>query len=192
MKDKASLFGIFEGIICQQVNCCGVMNAGLAKVIKTQYPQVEEAFNDYYHTSTNSQNRNYKCHFNQLGSFQLVALDKPFQPTGNVGNADITDSGLYVANIYSQDFYGNPSKTGKVYTKLGSLINSIKTIAAFSSLPVYVPFHIGCGFGGEKWENIQQELQALVSDGYDNIYLIDTYSNEIEKVQSPVLEEREI
>lgn len=191
MKDK-KLFGISEGIICQQVNCCGVMNAGLAKIIKTQYPQVEEAFYDNYKKSTNSQNRNYKCHFNQLGSFQLVALDKPFQPVRNGGNTAMIDNGIYVANIYSQDFYGNPSKTGKVYTKLDSLINSIKTIAAFSSLPVYVPFHIGCGFGGEKWENVQQQLQTLVSDGYDNIYLLDTYSNEIEKVEPFVLEEREM
>lgn len=191
MEDK-KLFGISEGIICQQVNCCGVMNAGLAKIIKTQYPQVEEAFYDNYKKSTNSQNRNCKCHFNQLGSFQLVALDKPFQPVRNSDNTAMIDNGIYVANIYSQDFYGNPSKTGKVYTKLDSLINSIKTIAAFSSLPVYVPYHIGCGFGGEKWENVQQQLQALVNDGYDNIYLLDTYSNEIEKVEPFVLEEREI
>lgn len=72
------------------------------------------------------------------------------------------------------------------------IISKYKTIAAFSSLPVYVPYYIGCRFGGEKWENVQQQLQTLVSDGYDNIYLLDTYSNEIEKVEPFVLEEREI
>lgn len=189
---SATIFGITEGVICQQVNCCGVMGAGLAKVILEQFPQVKMAFDDYYIKSTNASNKKYKCHYNQLGSFQFVPLDKPFKSIGNLTyDPDYNkDSRLLVANIYSQDFYGNPEKTGKIYTKLDILINSIKTILFTTDLPVYVPMHIGCGYGGEVWERVYPKLCELAKD-HDNLYLLDTIMCRIEKI-SPEKEQEEI
>ena len=197
-----TLFGISEGIICQQVNCCGVMGAGLAKAILEKYPQVKEAFDDYYKHTTNDKNKNYQCHFNQLGSYQLVPLDKPYKSIQELQrDPDYRkDSRLMVANIYSQDFYGNPAKTGKIYTKLDMLINSIKTIAASTDLPVYIPhtknlegkgdYGIGCGYGGETWERVYPQLQELAEE-YDNLYLLDTKTGEVEKVAPIQEQERE-
>lgn len=169
------LFGIRAGIICQQVNCCGVMGAGLARAILEQYPQVKMAFDDYYAETTNDANRQHKCHYNQLGSFQLVPLDKPFKSIGDLTHDPDYNKGsrLLVANIYSQDFYGNPAKTGRIYTKRDMLLNSIKTILLTADLPVYVPYNIGCGYGGEKWENVYAGLREIAKD-HDNLYLLDT------------------
>lgn len=168
-----NLFGIEKGILCQQVNCCGAMGAGLAKAILERYPIVKTEFNKYYKSSTNSSNLCHKCHFNQLGTYQVIPVDE----------------NLYVANIYSQDFYGNPSKTGKIYTKIDKLIACIEDIAKKNSdKNVYIPcsigyeshdkiYHgIGCGYGGEKWENV---LQRLIDLRLPNLYLVDTQEQKI-------------
>lgn len=201
-KKEPSLFGISKGIICQQVNCCGVMGAGLAKAIMDQYPQVKEAFDDCYNNTTNENNKAYKCHYNQLGTFQYIPLDKPFKSI-NERMRDphyLRDSKLMVANIYSQDFYGNPAKTGKIYTKLDLLIDSIKTLLSTSDLPVYIPhtkeadgkdYGIGCGYGGEVWERVYPALQKL-AQSYDNLYLLDTKTCQIEKVEPEKQEELEM
>lgn len=173
--DMGNLFGIEKGIICQQVNCCGVMGAGLAKAIMDKFPVVYEDYRKNYTNTTNNENRSYKCHFNQLGTYRLVQCDND----------------LYVANIYSQDFYGNPSKTGKVYTKIDKLISSIENIAkSHPELSVYIPhtknlegkddYGIGCGYGGEKWRNVFSKLLDL---NLPNIYLLDTTNGTITILQ---------
>ena len=102
--------------------------------------------------------------------------------------------------IRLQDFYGNPAKTGKIYTKLDLLIDSIKKLLSTSDLPVYIPYTkgvdgkkdsgIGCGYGGEVWERVYPELQKLAQN-YDNLYLLDTKTCQIEKVEPEKQEEIE-
>lgn len=41
---KGNILNVTEGIIVQQVNCMGVMGAGLAKQIKDKWPNI---YNDY-------------------------------------------------------------------------------------------------------------------------------------------------
>lgn len=41
------ILDITEGIICQQVNCMGVMGSGLAKQIKYKYPRVYYEYSNY-------------------------------------------------------------------------------------------------------------------------------------------------
>ena len=71
----AKLFGIDNGIICQQVNCCGVMGAGLAKAIMDKFPIVKQKFDEQYILSTTDKNKDYNCHYNQLGTYNLICLD---------------------------------------------------------------------------------------------------------------------
>jgi hypothetical protein len=72
---------------------------------------------------------------------------------------------------------------GQIYTKEDKLINCIETIAKTTNLPVYVPINIGCGFGGGNWESILNKLQNL---NLDNLYLLDTFSYEIQKVNNTI------
>ena len=168
-KINPSLFGVQEGIICQQVNCCGVMGAGLAKAIMDKFPIVKEKYDECYKHSTTNYNCKYKMHKNQFGTYTIIPLT--------------TDQQLYVANIYSQEFYGNAMRTGKVYTNLNVLIDLIAKIAlSHANLPIYIPIGIGCGFGGEKWENLEKELKML-AEVYDNLYLIDTRSERTTHIQ---------
>ena len=176
------LFGISEGIIVQQVNCCGVMGAGLAKAILDKYPQVKEGFDDYYKSSLNDGKTKNSCCYSQLGSFQIIPLDKPYKSINELASTRdlsyLNDSKLKVANIYSQAYYGNAQKTGKVYTKLPFLINSIDVIANFYNENIYVPIGIGCGYGGEDWERVSEEIENLQ---HPNVFFLDTRTLEVLK-----------
>lgn len=158
-KDICSLFGVTKGIICQQVNCQGVMGAGLAKVIMDKFPIVKIRYDE-----------NFK-------------MNKGFQ----FGTSDIVviSDNLKVANIYSQDKYGNPSKTKEVYTDKDKLIENIVKISKdFAELPVYIPIGIGCGYGGENWDlSIYPSLKQAVSDNsLKNVYILDTKSLQIARI----------
>lgn len=153
---EATLFGISNGVICQQVNCCGAYGAGLSGAISKAFPVVLERFRKNYELNRG----------NQFGTFEVIP---------------VTDS-LYIANIYSQMNYGNSSRTGIKYTDTNKLVNAIDDICDIFFCPVYVPHFvdkfgnhsgIGCGLAGEKWGNLYPLLAELKQP---NLYMLDTYS----------------
>ena len=184
INEEISLFGITEGIICQQVNCCGVMGAGLARAIMDKFPIVKESYDECYRETAND--KGYKCHFNQLGAVDVIPVDIPNLTLADKVklsfNDKISKSKLMVANIYAQDFYGNPDKTGKVYTKLYHLTNAIHSLCFSYDMPIYVPKGIGCGYGGETWDHVYKELQEL-AEKFDNLYLLNTFTQEVSKIE---------
>lgn len=169
--ESKGLFGVTQGIICQQCNCKGAYGAGLSGAIADKYPEVRDLFNVDYKKNKG----------NQFGTYQIIPVE--FVHTDNGIKA------LSVANIYSQDGYGNSAVTGKKYTDTEKLVSAIKDICEHSGGNVYIPHSvdkkgnhsgIGCGLAGEKWENLYPRLQALNAP---NLYLLDTFTGEIEKVQ---------
>ena len=161
-----SLFGINYGVICQQCNCKGAYGAGLSGAISSQYPIVLKDFEDDY--------RNRKGR--QFGTYRIIAIDSYKKSFNEIRP-------LMVANIYSQNDYGNSEKTGIVYTDIDKLVACIKDICEkYSNSPVYVPHAInangkhggiGCGLAGEKWKNLYPRLVAL---NQSNLYTLDTYT----------------
>ena len=161
------LFRQTKGIICQQVNCRGAYGAGLSGVISEQYPEVLSAFQKNYAVNRGK----------QFGTYEIVTL--------NQGNEL-----LAVANIYSQEDYGNPQRTGKVYTDWRVLADCIQDIATKNpDLPIFLPHTagkngqpdngIGCGYGGETWAHLFEVFQNL---RLPNLYTIDTYTGKPEKI----------
>lgn len=170
--NEKELFGVTEGIICQQCNCRGAYGAGLSGAISDKFPEVYKAFEQF--------NNLYPNPDEQLGKHHIVVLEQERDGSTKLG----------VANIFTQRDYGNSAKTGIVYTNTPLLVQNIKEIAeAYPDIPVYVPHAvdkngkhggIGCGLAGEKWENLYPQLQALK---LDNLYLLDTFTGEREKVK---------
>ena len=154
------LFGITNGIICQQVNCMGAYGAGLSKAIADKYPIVFQRYKE--NTAP------------ELGSFEVIDVDFwVVNPT--IHNPSGVET-LSIANIYSQFDYGNPSVTGEVYTNIPMLIRAIGAISAtYPTRTVYIPIKIGCGLGGEKWENVYENIKALE---LENVLLLDTWTGE--------------
>lgn len=170
IKKEIELFGITEGIICQQCNCQGRYGAGLSGVISNKFPIVLEQFKINFSKNIGK----------QFGTYEIIPI------AFNHIEGEIRT--LSVANIYSQDRYGNSAKTGVKYTNKHKLISAILEICEKFNCNVYIPHSIdkngnhtgiGCGLAGEKWENIYPVLQRL---NLPNLYLVDTFTGETQKM----------
>lgn len=152
-----SILDVTSGIICHQVNCQNVMGAGIAKAIYEKYPKVKELYHKRCEMYPNQKERSAALY----GHFQIIK---------------VSDT-LMVANIFSQDKFGNGPKRGVQFTNAEYLIDSIANIAKqFPEKKVYIPEGIGCGYGGGDWEEIETKLNNL---RLSNIHIIP--SREIKK-----------
>jgi O-acetyl-ADP-ribose deacetylase (regulator of RNase III) len=127
-----------EDIIVHQVNCQGKMGSGLAKQIKTKYPEVFKGY--FYNTKTNELK-------NLLGTALICE----------------TDDGKYIANVYGQDKYG---KSG-IFTDYDALKSGLKEVHDFAKeqgKSVAIPYKIGCGLGGGNWETVSAMITEIFSD----------------------------
>lgn len=111
---------IESGILLNGVNCQGVMGSGVAKAYIDKWPIVRD---DY------------------------LLWDKEDMYLGKVDLVTIEYKKLYVANCWTQEFYGYD---GKKYADAGALLACISKCALLSKrmgLSLYTPL-IGCGLGG--------------------------------------------
>lgn len=99
---KGDLLDSPSKIRCHQVNCHGVMGAGLAKQVKAKYPEVFEQ---------------YKALCDQFGSALL----------GHTQFVTCRD-GTVVANLFAQDGYG----TGKTQTDLRAMEECLAKVSDFA------------------------------------------------------------
>lgn len=139
---KKDILTIDSGIICHQVNCMGVMGAGIARSIKEKYPRVY----DCYRTNCQVSDRS-----TLLGQINVVRAEESAL------------CNLYVANIYGQLFYGRAVK--QLYT------NYLAVDTAFASLSehlkahimqVYIPDKMGCGLAGGNWGNYSSIIEKHI------------------------------
>jgi O-acetyl-ADP-ribose deacetylase (regulator of RNase III) len=124
---------INNGIIAHGVNRQLAMGAGIAGALCKKWPQVREQ----YLTRTNP--------IPPLGSVDMVYIH------GKAGNM-ITGPLLFVANCYTQNFYGPGDKKYADPDAIFEAANKLLALANCYDLPVYIP-KIGCGLGGLDWES---------------------------------------
>jgi O-acetyl-ADP-ribose deacetylase (regulator of RNase III) len=131
------LLDIKQGILVHQVNCQGVMGAGIALSIRSRWPIVY----DEYRRFCNSMTPN-----TLLGRIQLVQV------------AD----GLMVYNLFGQLNYGRGLETNykMVECALADLANQR------SKMPVYFPYKIGCGLAGGDWDKYLAIIGKHVPDAF--------------------------
>ncbi|MEM9264533.1 MAG: Appr-1-p processing protein [Cyanobacteria bacterium P01_F01_bin.13] len=130
---------VTHGVIVQQVNCQGVMGAGLAKQIADKWPRVKEEYLEIC-------NRAVKP---PLGFYKLTRINE----------------GLSVASVFGQDGYERKG----CHTNYMALIGGLKHLHAYTKnlkgetiYSMYIPHGIGCGLAGGDWHVvsalIEQEL----------------------------------
>lgn len=130
-------------IVCHQVNCKGVMGAGLARQVKELHPDVFELYKD-------------KC-------IQIAA------GIGGLGDVQfcsaVADVGYLVANVFGQYGYGH----GKQYTDYAALRKAFERITmGFPTYTIRIPYMMGCGLGGGDWAVVSQIIEeTLVEKGVD-------------------------
>lgn len=129
-----------DDIIVHQVNCMGVMGAGLARSIKDRWPEVFDSYLRF-----------------------LSSTDEP------LGRAQFvhTDDGRIVVNMFAQHFYGR-GKRYTDYEKFHAAMVEIRRSAEQYNYSVAIPYYIGCGLAGGNWKIINQII-ADTFNGYENV-----------------------
>jgi len=132
-----------EKIICHQVNCQGVMGAGLAKQICNKW-KILPNYKNYIKSNGKEK---------VLGTIQLIAIS--------------FDTGQYICNIFGQYDYGRDKS--KIYTDYSALKNALTELGSFARLnkfSIAIPFNIGCGLAGGKWDIVYSVIEDVFQD-YD-------------------------
>lgn len=125
---KKDITTVEQGIIVQGVNCMAVMGSGVAAAIRRKWPQVFEPY------------KKICLNYNKSGRALL----------GSVNFVEITPE-LIIANVFSQEFYGNDGVTYASPIAIILGLQNVFTYAEKANMPIY-SVKIGCGLGGLSWE----------------------------------------
>ena len=128
---------VTEGIICHQVNCQGVMGAGLAKRIREKFPRAYEEYMYQYR------------HMNLW--------------LGNVVFA-VVGPGLFVANLCGQDRYGRKGLFTNYRAVRKCLVTVTDFKKEYQGYLVYIPDHMGCALGGGDWTKVLDIIEEVIPD----------------------------
>lgn len=134
----ANILTAKEDIIVQQVNCRGVMGAGLALAIRKKYPEVY----DKYMIACNTVNPE-----DLLGKVQKV----------------ITYDNKIIINMFSQLNYGRGSVQTD-YEAMRKCLYKIYLYAKLNKLTVAIPYNIGCGLAGGTWAKVLNIIDKTFKD----------------------------
>lgn len=133
---KGDITCVVHGIVMHQVNCQGVMGAGLALQIRRKWPLV---YSDY-----------------------LDAASKKELQLGEVLYSHI-DHGLMVASMCGQYDYGRAKN--HVYTDYGALRECLCKVEEWRKVlkaRAFIPFGIGCGLAGGNWEYVREMIKEEI------------------------------
>ena len=137
---NGDILNVSDSIICQQVNCRGVMGAGLAKQIRDKYPTVYPDYKRY--ASTDS-----------LGTCLFVPV-----ADGNI-----------VANLFGQLDYGRGIRYTQ-YAALEQCLRRVAEVSRERCKPVAIPFNLGCGLAGGDWTVVLSLIKQILTDTDTTIY----------------------
>lgn len=111
-------------VIIHQANCFCTMGSGIAKTISKLYPEAVKADKA---TEAGDERK--------LGTFTYA----------------VCKDNKIIVNMYSQYGYGR----GMIFTELEAMSNVLfKIFEMFPTHKIAIPYGIGCGLGGEKWDNV--------------------------------------
>lgn len=135
-------------MICQQVNCQGVMGAGLARAIYTKWPVVKARYLKFCRDVGGGDPELL------LGGVQVIHA--PWIP-------------FDVANIFGQLDYGRKKRR---YTSYDAMWNAFCWIR--DSYPkdtvIAFPYGIGCGLAGGSWAIVRMLIDTCFKDRLVRIY----------------------
>lgn len=149
-------------IRCQQVNCRGVMGAGIALQIKQKYPEVYEPYKALCE----------KFGSKLLGEVQFIACH----------------DGTIMANLFAQDDYDSR----KPQTNMKALEECLMRVAAFAAktnASVAFPKLMGAGLAGGDWSKIYLLIEAYFSMGDEACYVVEWDGTQSSSPKTPQKEQ---
>lgn len=140
-------------IIAHQVNCQGVMGAGVAKCIREKYPDI---MTDYVRWCRAFPSQKL------LGKVQDFFIDE--------------NENHIIANCFAQDKTGSGRMTN--YEAFYTCLENLKYVVEYYGFEhrIAFPYKIGCGLGGGDWDVILAMIKSVF--GHDGDYTIEFWSLE--------------
>lgn len=140
---SGDLFDTSAEVICHQVNCMGKMGSGVAKQIRSRYPEVYQEYLAFCKEGCGD-------HFWVLGHSQIVS----------------GHDGKIIVNMFAQSSYGYDGGLYTDYAAFQSCLNEIR-----SKLPnitsIAMPYKVGCGLGGGDWQTILSYIEDILAPYYE-------------------------
>ncbi len=133
--DNSNLLDVQTGIICHQVNCVGVMGAGLALQIRNRWPTVYDAYRE-------------DCKIFEKDPKKLL---------GHIQDILVNDN-LVVANCYGQVFPGKGCMTD--YRAWDLILDKLSDLSSYFNLDLHFPWMIGCGLAGGDWKTMYSKISS--------------------------------
>lgn len=134
-----NILDVTKGVIFQGVNCQSQMGRGLARSVYTKWPQVKEEYHAFCRYSA----------YPLLGLYHMV----------------LVEPGLYVCNVFSQEFYGPGDRCYVSYEAVEKAFESIKKNLKDLELgPFYFPYLFGCGLAGGDWRIMSELIEKYFPD----------------------------
>ena len=160
-----------RGILVHGCNARGVMGAGIARLIRDQWPTVYATYR-----------RRYGQAQLQLGDIIPVGGHDPAAPAVLRRHGDLVctidtgmPAGLIVVNAITQyDFVGSGGGNGDEdevrvhvdYDAVEAAFLRVKLLARDSGLPVHFPL-IGCGLAGGSWAKVSARIESALGPDAD-------------------------
>ena len=142
--------------ICQQVNCMGKMNSGIAKQIREKWPVVYQNYMEKYNILNGVSGA-------LLGDIQIVGLWDDYNETKFHQS---------VINMYSQLNYGYDGRRYTSYDAFWNCVNLIKQSVP-TDKKIGFPCNIGSGLGGANWNVILTMIDTVLADYTVEIYVLE-------------------
>lgn len=148
-------------LVVQQVNCLGVMGAGLAKCVRNDI--TDEKFENYKQLCIKTSAKDL------LGKVLLI-------PSKSVKNR------IY-ANIFAQENIGtNQIQTD--YTALKTGLAKINKLAKDKGYIVKLPYKLGCGLAGGDWNIVYSIINEVCDVKFTTIYKLDSSESTKEPIST--------
>jgi len=126
-------------VIAHQVNCQGVMGAGVAKAIKIKYPEVFAAYKNY------------------CDQFSIEEILGDYLPVN-------TNDGKMIANLFGQNSFGVKAQQTD-YKKLYSALKFLREYMDDNGLTTLsFPYMIGCGLAGGDIDTVESLIREVFDD----------------------------
>ena len=139
-------------LIAHGVNCQGVMGSGVARALFEKWPRVKDMYHDYFNEFNAGPNGE-----NFLGSIDVF-------PVG--------DNGMYVANCFTQQYYGGGDRQYVDYQAVLECMEGLRQVCDDFGLTEIAMPKIGCGLAGGDWNMVKSILDYVFEDITVKVYVL--------------------
>lgn len=136
--------------ICHQVNCRGVMGAGIAKQIRDRWPFVYDSYRAYCE----------RCRLKNvdtLGEIWGVKIDR------------VNRNSQWIVNMFAQEDFGHYGSRFTSYDAFEKCLEKIRDRIP-KDKTIGFPKGIGCGLGGGDWKIISALIESMLGNSH-HVYI---------------------